>query len=253
MMMNFCTRKGELSMGHFNLLETNQLNYLYPLSKWGFLDLKDLFEESRYPGSLSAFRKYILRLEKKEVVHSFRTGRFGRKYVYLTRKGGIQVGLDIAGLNVSTETLLHDIIVRDITRALLDFDINTQVELEHEIILERGKNNYTPDALIYFENKGDSFKMAFDLELTRKSTDKYLEKIGHYLKSRYYDYALYFFNSKGVMDSYKKHVLSTHGSEAFNKLLLALNINLNKKNPNFEESIVFFMGKEVQLKDIFNK
>lgn len=235
------------------LIDGSQLNYLYPLKKWRLLDLNSLQSESQYPGTYSGFKKFIRRLESKEVIKSFRLGQSRRKYVYLTKRGSAQVGLDSASLNISTETLVHDIKVAQICRSLLDFRAIKKVELEHEIILDKGKNQYTPDALIYFENKGDSFKMAFELELTRKSTDKYLEKIGHYLKSRYYDYALYFFNSKGVMDSYKKHVLSVHGSEAFNKLLLALNINLNKKNPNFEESIVFFMGKEVELKDIFNK
>lgn len=240
-------------MSSFNLLEGSQLNYLYPLNKWRFLSLEDLFEEGQYPGTISGFRKYILRLEKKEVINSFRSGKFGRKYVYLTKKGGMQVGLDNATLNLSTETLLHDVRVSDITRAFLDFNTISKIELEHEIILDRGKNQYTPDALIYGKRKKINFKMAFELELTRKATDKYLDKMEHYLRSNFYDYALYFFQHKGIFDSYKKYLEREKGVSAFDKILFALNTDINKRRPQLDESYVFFMGKEVTLKDVFNR
>ena len=88
-------------MSNYNLLEGHQLNYLYPLNKWRFLDLEALFEESQYPGSLSGFRKMILRLEKKEMLQSFRSGRFGRKYVYLTKKGLGPLHQDLNGSHLS--------------------------------------------------------------------------------------------------------------------------------------------------------
>jgi hypothetical protein len=235
------------------IMDGGQLNYLYPLKKWRLLDLNSLQRESQYPGTYSGFKKLIQKLEKRDVLNSFRLGESRRKYVFLTKRGGAQVGLDSAALNISTETLLHDLKVAQVCRSLLDLRAIKKVELEHEIILEKGKNQYTPDALVYFENKGDAFQMAFELELTRKSKSKYLDKISFYLKSNYYDYVLYFFNDRGVMDSYKKHVQGVYGAESFEKILLALNTNMNNKNPKFEESLVFFMGKEVQLKDIFNK
>lgn len=235
------------------IMDGSQLNYLYPLKKWRLLDLNSLQRESQYPGTYSGFKKFIQKLEKRDVLNSFRLGESRRKYVYLTKQGGAQVGLDSAALNISTETLLHDLKVAQVCRSLLDFKAIKRIELEHEIILDKGKTQYTPDALVYFDNKKDTFKMAFELELTRKSKSKYLDKISFYLKSSYYDYALYFFNDRGVLESYKKHVQNAHGTASSEKLLLALNKNLNQKNPKIEESLVFFMGKEVQLKDIFDK
>lgn len=240
-------------MSNMYLLESNQLNYLYPLNKWRFLDLQALFQESQYPGSLSGFRKMILRLEKKEIVHSFRSGQFGRKYVYLTKQGGSRLGLDDAALNVSTETLLHDGRVTDIARSFLNFSTINRVELEHEIILDRGNKVFLPDACFYGKRMGTDFRLAFELELTRKSKVKYIEKMSFYLNSNFYDYALYFFQSQGVYESYKKHLEAEKGSKAFEKIMFAFNPNLNKQDPSIGETGLYFRGKEVLLRDIFDR
>lgn len=235
------------------LLDGNQLNYLYPLKKWRLLDIDSLKKESQYPGTYSGFKKFIQKLEKRDVINSFRLGNSRRKYVYLTKQGEAQVGLDNAALNLSTETLLHDSKVADICRSLLDLRAIKRVVLEHEIISEKGKTQYVPDALITFESEGESFKMAFELELTRKSKAKYMDKIEHYVNSRFYDYALYFFNARGVFESYRKTIEQSLGASAFEKIMLVLNSNLNQKEPQYEESLLYFMGKEVRLKDIFDK
>lgn len=240
-------------MSNMNLLESNQLNYLYPLNKWRFLDLQSLFQESQYPGSLSGFRKLILRLERKEIVQSFRSGQFGRKYVYLTKQGGSRLGLDEAALNVSTETLLHDGRVADIARSFLDFSTITRVELEHEIILARGSNTHLPDACFYGKRMGKDFRLAFELELTRKAKTKYLDKMSFYLNSNFYEYVLYFFQSYGIYESYKKHLESEKGAKAFEKIMFAINPNINKQDPRIGETTLFFRGKEVRLRDIFDQ
>lgn len=240
-------------MSNYNLLEGHQLNYLYPLNKWRFLDLEALFQESQYPGSLSGFRKMILRLEKKEMLQSFRSGRFGRKYVYLTKKGGSHLGLDEAALNLSSETLIHDGRVADIARSFMEFSTIDRVELEHEIIMERGKNHFLPDACFYGTRGKNQFKLAFELELTRKTKSKYLEKINYYLSTSFYDYALYFFQSLGVFESYKKNLEQEKGPEAFEKIMFAFNPNLSKQDSDIGETKLYFRGKEVQLKDIFNE
>lgn len=103
-----------------------------------------------------------------------------------------------------------------------------------------------------FGEKSDvKFKVAIELELTRKSKMKYLEKIGQYLRSQYYDFVVYYFHSEGIMNSYRNHIQERFGPDSDKKILYVLNEKLLSKDFKFAESKVFYKTKEGELNAIF--
>jgi len=231
-----------------------QINYLRPLIDWRILDLKNLMKKVNYELGYVGFTKIISNLEKKSLIGSFRDPFSRKKYLYLTNKGNDYLGGDFKPPAISNLTLVHDAKVVELVLEFLKLKSSYGFELEHQI--KESKTFGTtyricPDAIILGEKGGHKFKLAIELELTRKTKEKYLTKIGQYLNSSYYDFVVYFFQNKGVLNSYKRHINTKYGSGADRKILYVLNEKLLTNNFVFDESIAHYKDKEGRLDAIF--
>ncbi len=230
------------------------LNYIMSLKKWRVLNLQSVFQESEYPGSYSTFKKIITSLESKNLIKSFQDPFSSKKYLFLTESGEAYVGAKEGMPSLSNETLLHDSKAVEICMSLKDFPAIKDVELEHQLVDRTAfKSTYRicPDALIYGERKGQKFKMAFELELTRKTKAKYLAKIQQYLDSSAYDYVFYYFPGVGVYTSYQEHISEAFGEKAFSKIIMGLNPTLLSKQFDIKKTKIFFQNKEVDIETLF--
>lgn len=235
-------------------LSALQINYLRPLKKWRILSLKDLQKACGFESSYVAFARMMLRLERRRFIGSFYDPFNRRKYLYLTKEGSQYVDGDEEQPCISKDTLVHDSKVVEIILEFMRQNCFYGFELEHEIAKQvRFADGYKicPDANLFGEKKGQKFKLALELELTRKTKAKFLNKIGLYLNSNFFDYVLYFFHDPGILNSYKREVESKFGPESNQKILWALNTNLLGKNFSLANTSVVFKQKEETLNGLF--
>ncbi len=243
-------------MEQINYTNGIHLSYILPLKHWRILDLKSIFELSKFPGTFGSFKRVIVTLETKNIIKSFQDPYSKKKYLHLTQGGEMQIGVKEGIPGIADDTRLHDCKAIDICKAMLKLPTVTSIELEHQLI-ERSNFKQTykicPDGLIYGERMGKKFKMAFELELTRKSKAKYMAKIEQYLHSSVYDYALYFFHNPGVLESYRDSINEAYGEKAFGKIMLAHNATLLSRAFNFTKTKIIFQNKEVDIEELFGK
>src|SRR5690606_23100570 len=127
----------------------------------------------------------------KKILEGFKDPYSRKKYVYFSSFGEQRLSLKETPSTLSKDTLLHDIIVSKIAKELLDNKWVQEVFLEHQ--LNEKKNFRTtykiiPDAMLLFEKNNFKYRVALELELTRKSTQRIVEKIKQYDTSEYYHY-----------------------------------------------------------------
>lgn len=232
-----------------------QINYLGPLKEWRILDVKNLMRKCNYQATYNGFCKMLLRLEKKQLVESFLDPFTGRKYLYLTKQGDDYLGGEDAPPVISKSTLVHDAKVVDHVLSFLGLEPFYAFELEHLIRAGRIINptkTLCPDAIMFGEKHGEKFKMAIELELTRKTKSKFLAKAGTYLNSTYYEFVVYIFQNSGVMNSYQKYIRDKFGIESDSKIIYALNEKILTNKFNFNETLVYHNGREGSYEELFN-
>jgi DNA-binding MarR family transcriptional regulator len=233
-----------------------QINYLFPLKKWRILDLKTLLDKSLYHHSYEAFTKMLQRLEKKKMIESFIDPFTKNKFVYLTKEGDSYLGGTDNSPMLSTNSLIHDSRVVKLVLELLNLSYFTGSELEHENKQRGSFNNRTgniPDAVLLGKKDEQKFRVALELELTRKTKTRYLAKAGQYLNTTYYDFVIYFFQSKSLLESYKKNIDEKFGTDSNTKIIYAYNEKLFLKGFDFMESRIIFLNRKGDFSTIFGE
>ena len=130
-----------------------------------------------------------------------------------------------------------------------------EAELEHRIHDRRHlKTTFKviPDAALYGEKKGVKFTMAFELELTRKNNQRIIEKAGQYLDGGQFNYVLYLFSKKSLMEKYMEVLSERHGEEIFDRMMFFYDENLTAKAREISSWKGFFKGKSLQLEELFS-
>ncbi len=230
-------------------VKTIHIQYLQPLLKWKILDLSTLMNEAEYDLHITGFQKIIQRLERLEVVKSFRDPWNKRKYIYLA-KNGLKIFHDDTNSNIKADQyLVHDAKVVEIARQFLDINCFKETDFCHHF---SKRNKLIPDCTFNGNKNGKSFKMAFELEITRKSHSRIEDKIEQYLESSKYDYIFYLFCNKLVFESYIKLIKNKFDQSAFNRLMFFWNPTIFSKEIRLNESIGIFKMKEVKFHELFN-
>jgi hypothetical protein len=230
------------------------LLYITPLKKWRILSLQELLVKSGYESTYKGFCKLIRRLEKRNLINSFVDPFSRRKYLFLTKEGDSYIGGEENPPSIINETLIHDSKVVEIVLELLKLDSFNRFELEHELKEPNtfaSKHRTLPDALLYGEKDNKKFNLAIELELTQKTKSRYLEKVGQYLYSTYYDFVLYFFQSRKVMETYRKNILLKYGEDSVKKIIYVLDEKLFDKNFTMRKSLVIYGEKEGKIDALF--
>ncbi len=236
-------------MSQPDLLNINalHLNFLRPLELWRILDLKNLREECDYCYCPRSFERLIGKLQKCDVVKSFKDPLSNRKYIYLSKLGERLMGTKNCEIN--SETMFHDSRVSQVVREFLKKECFIDFELEH--LIGNKSQAFVPDAILSGVKKSIKFKVAFELELTRKTKERVKSKVGHYLGNSYYDYIIYMFCNKGVMNSYKKNIENEFGVDAFKRIILFNNESIMSRKMKLSDTFGYFKGREVCIDELF--
>jgi len=235
-------------------LSSLHLNYLTPLLKWRVMDLESLRKECLSAPKYKSFHRIIRSLEKKKILEGYRDPFSRKKFIYLSSFGEGQLSLKENPTALSKDTLIHDIRVSEITKALLDESWVDDVELEHQIQDKRAfKVEYKiiPDAILYFERKGHKYRVALELELTRKNNQRLTEKIKQYESSGYYHYVIYIFPTIALMEKYIEVIKEKLGEESLLKFMFFCHERLTNNACDFTAINGTFRGKKVGFGEVF--
>lgn len=216
------------------LINSEHVKFLRPLSDWRILDLYSLTElaqDQRF-NNVESVRKLIQRLIKKGVVKSYRDPWSRRIYLYLTALGQKYIDPDLAS-NLKEDQLYHDINVTLLGLKLIELDkVVKSIELEHKIQNRnrmRSLGDFIPDAKIVGTFKGKNFVGAIELELTQKEKSRIIAKAEEYQKSNFYDVVFFFFPDKTLLNRYKEILDEAFGNGFNNRIFLFVFDTKNRK------------------------
>src|SRR5690606_29568902 len=159
---------------------------------------------------------------KEKILEGYRDPHSRKKFVFFSSSGERLLSPKENPTAISNETVIHDLKVSEITHHLYNNNLVDDVELEHEINDKRNfKTIYKiiPDAILHLEKKGHKFKIAFELELNRKSNSRIIEKMKQYEDSTYYSYALYLFPTEKLMERYVELAEEKLGNALMSKFI----------------------------------
>ena len=242
-------------MTDFIPVNRTHLELLTPLLKWRILDLDCLRKEAINVQGKHNFYRFIRDLEKKKILIGFRNPYTKKKYVYLSPIGEGQFSLQENPTAISTSSLSHDTKVSEICRELLEQGFIEGVELEHQLQNKKqflNRLKVIPDALLVGKKNGVEFKIAFELELTQKNTQRIIEKARQYLVDDSYDYVLYFFLRAELMKKYKDVLEMNLQAENMKRFMFFYSQNLMEKNMRIGEAKGILKGREMTLKELFS-
>ena len=244
------TMRTRMQVDHYN---QDHLNYIDPLLKWRVMSVEGLRDSFPQRPSYSNFCRVIRLLEKWNIIEKYRHPFNCKRYVYLTAHGEKQLSdLDDSSI-VSKETLVHDIKVSEIAKEFLDLGWMYRVELEHQLY---SKGNFLsshkiiPDALLEGEKNGIKYRVALEVELSRKENQRVLEKARQYANSSFYDYVINIFSKKNFLMKYLGLIAQGITVEDFNRFMFFLD-ETPEAPLKLEAMEGQFKGKRMKLKEVF--
>jgi hypothetical protein len=238
-----------VSLEYFNSIH---LQMVTPLMKWRIMDVSSLRNNIFKDSNKRSFLRIIKNLERAKVLLSYIDPWTSKKFVYLSKHGESFLPEAKNNISISTETMHHDSKVSLYAQRLLELSCFDEVTLEHQIAHSKSFRGSLPDAVIDGMKNDSKFKMAFELELTRKSKDRIRTKIASYLESNHYDYVLYVFCKEELMKSYIKIIVEKFGEDAFRKLVFFYNPTIFSEKIDLKQGYGYFKSKTIKFNELFN-
>ena len=238
------------TMDKSHLIKASHLNCLGPLLKWRILDVESLRTQAEVGQSYDAFCRIIRDLEKKSVIQTFRDPSNRKKYVYLSSRGEELLASGDVPPSISAETLNHDKWVSQIVYSMLQKKWIHDFKFEHELIGKlrfKSSSSIVPDAALWGEIDGRAFSMALELEINRKNFPRIVEKARQYAHGESYDYVLYYFPNRSLMETYAAVIKEKVSDECKNQFMLFWGDELTA----IEHSKGQALGKETTLGALF--
>ena len=237
-------------------LNSLHLNYLTPLLKWRVLDINSLRKECLNAPKYHNFCRVIRNLEKEKILEGYRDPHSRKKFVFFSTSGERLLSPKENPTAISNETVIHDLKVSEITHYLYDNNLVDDVELEHEINDKRNfKTIYKiiPDAILHLEKRGHKFKIAFELELTRKSNQRITEKMKQYEDSTFYSYAMYLFPTEKMMRTYYEQAKAELGKDSMGKFMFFYHPEISSGIHKPEDIRGVFQEKQISLYEVLKR
>lgn len=241
-------------MSKLTHLNSVYLNYLTPLLKWRIMDLQSLRRECDACPSYTRFTRIIRKMEEERIIETYKHRFNGKKYIFFSPFGERQIASEKNATAISKDTLIHDLIVSEISRNILSSNWVDNVLLEHEIQNKRDFRSVykvIPDASLEVYRNNKSIKMALELELTQKHKQRVREKIKQYIISSKYDYVIYIFSKKNVMETYMNEVRNTLSEKYLDQFIFITDESITVKESNINKLEGVNNGKKISFNNVF--
>lgn len=231
------------------------LSFLRPLLKWRIMDLQSLWQECEFKMGYDNFYRIMRNLERDHVLETHLDPFNKRKYFYLGKEGEKLLHHDHP-TSVSKETLIHDLKVSEISRKFMELNLVDEILLEHQIVDKsnfKNKEKLIPDAVYLGQKNNQKYKMAFELELSKKSNSRLTEKARMYQESEVYDFVLYFFAQEKFIEKYTTLFEKELNLSIKNKFMFFCNEALTSKDFNLATTEGVFRNEKVNLLSLFTR
>lgn len=241
------------------LLKINpfHLELIRPLIKWKILSIKELYEDSGYPSSYKSYYKVIQRLEKNDVLGSFKDVWTKSKRLYLTKKGNELVNpFDWMAHAFNKQNLFHDSRVTLYLRFLAQNLPVSHVVLEQEKMKIRKKEDFQKiraDAEFTLESNNKSADFILEVELTQKNKERAWEKMKNYKDISEYKNIFFIFPNSTIFNSYLQ-IFENHKKQ-FDRhnYIFVLDPGLIKGRPSLKTARAVYQGRETNLQNVMNE
>ncbi len=236
----------------FEYINPSHLDILSPLARWKILSLQDLYIESKFKKGLAGLYKAVQRLERDELLHSFRDSWSKEKFLYLGNRGHELLGVSDQQ-RINLEQRYHDALAVKISKTFLEKRWAQEVKLDFELSESLNRFDYLPDAALFSKSGEQTFCIGLELELTQKTKERVISKLQFYAKSDRFDHVLFIFYREGVCKTYRELMQLNIPKEFHKKFIFSLKEDLSLKEFELEDAQTFFDGKDFILKELFRR
>jgi hypothetical protein len=233
-----------------HLLNENRLSVLESLNKIKVSDVYTISEMLNRKLQSHTVRRTLKKLEEYKIVKSMvMPGYHNKKFYIPTKKTQDYFSENI--LITSPSNLYHNVMLG---RTM--FHISMYSNIENYTILgdmTADKNTLVPDATMSVRNKGKCHLFAVEMELTRKTVERYVRKFKNYNNDKAYDGAIFIFDNEGVYNSYKQRIVENFAD--INQCNIFL-LFINKLSIDFLSLIgnkFFIYGKETRVQALIGE
>jgi hypothetical protein len=197
-----------------DILLWSNIEIINALDKWGVLTLRSLHQQLTSNISIHGLRRKIHRLALEEFVSISRLDIKNEMIILPTKK--TLNHLKSPRTSIDESMVYHNLFISILGIELMNRENVHYYKLPHEYQTSRIPNAFnptnslelalSPDAYLGINHNEKIFKVAIEVELTQKSSDRVYEKFIQYKESAYFDYVIYFFKSKSILNSYRRRI-----------------------------------------------
>lgn len=230
------------------------------LLRWKVIPLNLLKESIEYQGWDSSFRKTILKLEKRNLIRSFKI-RGRAKFIYPTSQL-IEIKAHRVNYCIYEAALKHEGVVTITCHKFLEWEVVKEVILPHERNQQSfNRNELEPDAILKLEKEGSRSTIGLEVELSRKSKERVQRKMSDYVNSIFYDCVIYVMNNEADFEAYKRilHHLANDNTRAerkkeiLGKVMLVYKRDFLARKFSFDDSLALWRDEITTLDKIFGE
>lgn len=196
-----------------DILLWSNIEIMNALDKWGVLTLRNLHKQLSSDISLNGLRRKIHKLAIEDYVHISRLDIKNEIIILPTKKTLNQLKSNRS--SIDEMMVYHNLFISILGIELTNRENVAYYKLPHEYQTSRTPNAFgsktletalSPDAYMGVVHNEKVFKVAIEVELTQKSSDRIYEKFNQYKESSYFDYVIYFFKSKSILNAYRRRI-----------------------------------------------
>lgn len=178
------------------------------LEKWGVLTIRNLHNLLCSKITIRALRRKVHNLAKADYLQISRLDSNNEMIIIPTKKSLNQLKSNRTIIDESM--IYHNLFISLLGHELTTRQNVTFYNLPHEYRKSRTPvtlgSAIEPDAYIGLKHNDKISKVALEVELTQKSSDRVFEKFKQYKDSLYFDYVIYFFQSESILNAYKRRL-----------------------------------------------
>lgn len=224
------------------------------LLKWKVIPVNLLKKEINYTGRATSFRKLMQRLEQRNLLKSFKI-RGRTKFAYPSEEL-IKVKAHRVSYGFYEDSLKHEGVVTVVCFELLNWKVMKNVFLSHEFGNQQfNREELQPDAIFVAEKDGHEFRIALEVELTRKSKERVKKKFINYVDSIAFHYVIYLMSDKADYEAYKRILIDIANDdtvddrrfEILTNVILVFKDNFFTKEMNLQKAEAFWQGETTTL------
>jgi len=240
-----------------DILLWSNIEILNALDKWGVLTVRKLHSLIYLNISIQGLRRKLHKLAKEDYLQISRLEIKNEMIVIPTKKTLNQLKSNRSSIDEAM--IYHNFFLSLLGLEIISREKVSYFKLPHEYGKSRTPLSFSssiePDAFIGVCLDGKNLKVAIEIELTQKSSDRVYEKFNQYNDSLYFDYVIYFFKDLSIASAYRKRLdemsneLKNEGGrkKLRGKIIFLYSAQNHQSGSILDNSKMECLGKEISI------